>query len=202
MNNDKKILLLIGKSAVGKDTILKEILKQNSDKLPLKKAVSVTTRPKRLGEIDGEDYYFITEKEFLDDRNNNEFIEETHYEVGKEIWRYGFQKKEFLDDTNYLIVANPNGFRAFFTAYRKGEIDKKVVPIYLICDEEERKRRYLKRDKNNPNILSQWKARLQQDFLDFDNSLFGIFSLCEEFHVFDTEKIPTEKIAKEVLGLI
>ena len=51
-----KIFCLIGKSSCGKDTLYKRILSNGS--LPLKTLVSYTTRPARIGETDGVEYYF------------------------------------------------------------------------------------------------------------------------------------------------
>lgn len=53
-----KIIALIGKAGSGKDTILKEILKQ--EPIKYNEIISCTTRPKREGEIDGVNYYFLT----------------------------------------------------------------------------------------------------------------------------------------------
>jgi guanylate kinase len=44
-------------------------------RLPLKVAVSATTRPPRSGECDGIDYYFLTAEEFADRRQRDEFLE-------------------------------------------------------------------------------------------------------------------------------
>ena len=58
-----KIFCLMGKSSSGKDTIFKEL---NEDKeLNLKPIVSYTTRPKRINESDGVEYFFI-DKNHLD----------------------------------------------------------------------------------------------------------------------------------------
>lgn len=200
MKNESKILLLIGESAVGKDTILKEILKENSNK-KLKKAVSVTTRDMRSGEINGIDYYFVDDITFKKYKENDSFIEETSYNVNGKIWSYGFLKDEFLSDTNYIIIANPRGYKAFLNAYKEGKITSKIVPIYLTCSELIRKERYMKRDEENKNILSQWNARLIQDNLDFKNILEEL-SLADECHIFDTAKVKTNEIAKEILGLL
>ena len=65
-------LILSAPSGTGKTTICK-ILRE---KLPdLKIAVSHTTRPIRTGEKDGEDYYFISDKEFEEKIKNNDFLE-------------------------------------------------------------------------------------------------------------------------------
>lgn len=63
----KKGLLIIisGPSGVGKGTIRQEIMKDIS--LNLWYSVSMTTRSMRKGEVDGRDYYFVSEEEF--DRN-------------------------------------------------------------------------------------------------------------------------------------
>ena len=61
-NNGKgKVVIVSGPSGVGKSTICKEILKR-LDYVCL--SVSVTTRPQSEAEVDGKDYWFITEKEF------------------------------------------------------------------------------------------------------------------------------------------
>lgn len=62
-------------SGTGKTSIVKEILSQNQD---LIFSVSATTRIKRENEIDGKDYFFISEDDFKQKIKNGEFIE---YEV-------------------------------------------------------------------------------------------------------------------------
>ena len=61
-NNGKgRVVIVSGPSGVGKSTICKEILKK-LDYVYL--SVSVTTRPKSEAEIDGQDYWFISEEDF------------------------------------------------------------------------------------------------------------------------------------------
>lgn len=67
-----KIILFCGPSGSGKTTISQYLLKNNSN---LCFSVSATTREKRDKEKDGEDYYFISKKEFQKKIANNEFIE-------------------------------------------------------------------------------------------------------------------------------
>jgi len=56
-----KLVIVSGPSAVGKSTICKEIGKRLDD---VYLSVSMTTRPKSKTEVDGQDYWFISEKEF------------------------------------------------------------------------------------------------------------------------------------------
>ena len=60
-NRKGLMLVLSSPSGAGKTTICKEILKKNKD---LKMSISYTTRPKRKSEVDGKDYFFISEKKF------------------------------------------------------------------------------------------------------------------------------------------
>jgi len=56
----------------GKTTLAERLLKGDPR---LKLSISATTRKPRPGEIDGEDYYFVSENEFFRMRDNNEFLE-------------------------------------------------------------------------------------------------------------------------------
>lgn len=58
-----KIVILMGQSSSGKDTIQKELFLQK--KFVLKPLVLHTTRPPREGEQNGREYYFDTEEELL-----------------------------------------------------------------------------------------------------------------------------------------
>jgi len=56
-----KMVIVSGPSGVGKSTICKEAVKRLKD---VYLSVSVTTRPRSEAEIDGQDYWFISESEF------------------------------------------------------------------------------------------------------------------------------------------
>lgn len=87
MNNQRgKLILFSGPSGVGKDTLL-DILLQKDPKL--QKSISITTRMKREGEIDGTDYYFITPDDFEAMLESGDVLEFAKY--GKNL--YGTPKK-------------------------------------------------------------------------------------------------------------
>ncbi len=73
MQNGKgAIIAVAAPSGAGKTTIVKEILKQYPQ---IVFSISATTRPKRNVETDGVEYHFITEKEFKEKIESDEFVE-------------------------------------------------------------------------------------------------------------------------------
>lgn len=75
-NNEGMLVLFSGPSGVGKDTVLDIILDKDEK---LQRSVSLTTREKRCGEVDGEDYYFVTKDEFHTMIQNGQVLEYAQY---------------------------------------------------------------------------------------------------------------------------
>ena len=72
MKNLKKLIIITGPSGVGKGTVVKELLDRNKD---IWLSISATTRNPRIGEQDGENYYFISDERFKDMINKKDFLE-------------------------------------------------------------------------------------------------------------------------------
>lgn len=71
-NFQHRLVLFCGPSGSGKTTIVRYLM----GKFPLMRfSVSATTRPKRDNEIDGRDYFFLTEDEFKSRLESGEFLE-------------------------------------------------------------------------------------------------------------------------------
>lgn len=65
-------LIISGPSGAGKTTLCRKLL----EKLPnLNFTVSHTTRPRRKTDVGGRDYFFVSETEFEEIKNRNEFLE-------------------------------------------------------------------------------------------------------------------------------
>ena len=97
-------------SGGGKSSVIKEILKKLED---IQLSVSVTTRQPREGEVDGKDYYFISEEEFAKLIKNNDLYEYVNSDFGP---KYGTPKslvdkllnqgKDVILDLDYWGVQN------------------------------------------------------------------------------------------------
>ncbi len=87
--NEKGLLVVLsGPSGVGKGTVRKELFKMPEQNFVY--SVSMTTRSKRPGEIDGKDYFFVTREEFEQKIKENKFLEYAEF-IGN---YYGTPKDE------------------------------------------------------------------------------------------------------------
>ena len=131
---ERKPLMILGPSGVGKDTMINKLKEKYPDviyKLP-----SYTTRPRRPGEVEGVDYFYVTKEQFkamrdqgclfgIQEYNNN------YYASNKN------KLKEVMEDKNKIIILNYNIETANMV---KDEIDFNFVAIQPPSEGELRKR--------------------------------------------------------------
>ena len=146
-NNNKKPLLILGPSGVGKDTIINMLLEKYPKifyKLP-----SYTTRDIRKGEIDGKDYFFITKEEFKVMKDENKLFGIQEYNNNF----YASNKSklnELIKKGDKIIILNYN----IETVNRvKDEFDFNYIAILPPCDDELRNR--LKNRGTKPEELEK-----------------------------------------------
>jgi len=70
---ERKVIIISAPSGAGKTTIVKHLL--GIRELNLAFSISVCTRPKREGELNGRDYHFVTIDQFKDMIDEDAFIE-------------------------------------------------------------------------------------------------------------------------------
>lgn len=75
--NTGQLIVISAPSGAGKGTVIKELLTRDNKSRWL--SVSATSRMPREGEVDGVNYYFISEKDFIKKIRNDYFIEYTNY---------------------------------------------------------------------------------------------------------------------------
>lgn len=118
-----KLFCVSGNSGAGKTSIMRCVMGTK------KEIVSVTTRPMRDGEIDGVDYYFITEPLFDELDKHGQLAEKTTY-YGRA--SYGVTKAEInhkLSQGNAYIIVDFNGYQQLKAIYSE------TVGIFIFTDE-------------------------------------------------------------------
>ena len=86
------IFIISGPSGSGKTTLVKKLLGNKTLKNKLAKSISFTTRPRRSGEQDKKDYFFISEKRFKQSQKAKKILEWTKY-----LGYYYATPKEFIE---------------------------------------------------------------------------------------------------------
>lgn len=161
-----KIIVLVGCSASGKDSIAKEL----SEKYGYKFVVSHTSRPMRPYEKNGINYNFVSRKQFEKMIENNEFIEHREYLTLvnniPDKWLYGCHKDSInLNLNSYVVILDITGLKAF-----KKEFGDDVISFYIDVDPSERSFRARRRygyDK------TEWKRRLKDDEKVFNKNIIN-----------------------------
>jgi guanylate kinase len=88
VSSPRAVFVVTGPSGAGKGTLIKGLLERLPD---LEVAVSATTRAQRPGEVDGRDYWFLSDDEFTRRVEAGEFLEWVSYVSGR---RYGTLRSE------------------------------------------------------------------------------------------------------------
>ena len=165
-----KLIAIIGTTASGKDTIVRELLRRNNK---LKKIVSVTNRPMRQGEIHCKDYNFVTDKEMATLINENKLIERRDYKTKNGVWTYGTEKSsiDINSDNTYIHIVDWNGFEALidYIWYCLGGVEGKQINLddyikgyYIDADVDIRLERYKKRNNDTYEMCRRILADKEQ----------------------------------------
>lgn len=158
--NNVNIIVLIGKSGAGKDTLASDLCR-NYEMFNM--CISTTSRPIRVNEIQGIHYNFVSAEEFLEKIRNSEMLEYRIYETKlngiNDIWYYGTEKIA-VQNGSVLVLDFP-GLLNLKLALK----DVNVISLYLDCSDEERKRRAQERGSF---CEEEWNRRLIDDSVKFN----------------------------------
>lgn len=135
-----KIYYLMGKSAVGKDTLYKRLL---ADCPELRTVVLYTTRPMREGEQEGREYHFTTEKKLAEFRSAGRLIESRTYETVAGPWTYATVDDGSMDGEEDILMI---GTLESWLAMKDYFGTDRLVPLYVEADDGDRLARSLKRE--------------------------------------------------------
>ena len=150
------ILIITGPSGVGKNTIIDALGK----KIDFNFSVSHTTRPKRVSEVNGKDYYFISDDEFQSMINNNELIEFEEYGG----FSYGTSRKELNQEGLVILDLEVNGATKLLNS------NSDFVGLFIDIDDDELINRLKNRGHNSDFIMKRMElASKQRKYKDMYN---------------------------------
>lgn len=190
-----KIFYLMGKSASGKDTIFKKIMED--ERICLKNIVMYTTRPIRSGEVNGIDYYFVTEEEAAQLEQQGQIIEMRQYSTVYGIWKYFTVSDEQIDlqEHSYLMIGTLESYRK--TKDYFGE--EHLVPLYVTVPDGIRLERALEREKRQPvPKYAEMCRRFLADEEDFKEENLKACHIMEKFENIAVEQC-VERLVQRIL---
>lgn len=143
-----KAIIFSAPSGAGKTTIVHSLL----DRIPsLRFSISATTRLKRPTEIDGRDYYFLSQSDFRDKQKSNDLLE--WEEVYKGTY-YGTLKSEieriWADGNHVIFDVDVKGGK-----HLKNILGKKAISIFVkVKGEEVLRERLQLRNTESEEVLN------------------------------------------------
>ena len=181
------IIVISGPSGVGKGTIRKKIIK--CEKLNLEFSVSLTTREKRINEINGVDYYFVSKEYFEDGIKKGNFPEyasffNNYYGTSKKVVNDILKKKK-----NVLLEIEIEGFKQIIKKVNKEDILSFFILSPSFKELENRiKKRSSENEEEIKNRLSRAKKEIKYKSLfnyviinnDLDNTVKKIIDIIEK----------------------
>jgi guanylate kinase len=180
MIKSNSLIIISSPSGAGKTSICKLLLQENKNLIA---SISATTRPRRPKEIEGQDYFFISQEVFQKMVENNEFAENA------EIFRnlYGTPKKFISDQISnnkkILFDIDWQGARSLFKLYGK----KNITSIFILPPSmEELRRRLQNRRQDSVEVIENRMKMAQREMSHQD----------EYDHIIINESL--EKAVKEI----
>lgn len=171
------MLIILGKTASGKNTIVNELVKNYGKQL-----VTYTTRPKRKGEIEGVTYRYISLEEFKKKDREGFFAESSYFcpASGGE-WAYGTSLEDFKKaDDKTVLITNPRGYYSLLSNIGLGH----ACSIYIMAKEdilldrlEERGDSFLEAQRRIVSDREDFEDI--EDYVDFWIANDGMFSIEE-----------------------
>ena len=175
------IFIISAPSGCGKTSLVRELCQTYSF---LEQTVSYTTRTIRSGEVEGEDYHFISKDEFIENKKNNKFIESqkvydnfygTTYESINTILESGKDAILEIDYKGMLLIKSkiPSSQSIYILPPSVEELEKRLFDRGLDSDEVIEKRVSRARDELKYVKFADYTV-MNDNFADATKSLKSI----------------------------
>jgi guanylate kinase len=126
------LLILAGPAGVGKSTLCDRLVAEVPG---FERVITATTRPPRVGEVNGRDYHFLSEKQFDEKLAAGEFLE---WACVHQKFRYGTLKSAVLDrlpHTSLIMNIDVQGVRSIrAAAARLALLRSRLVTVFVAPD--------------------------------------------------------------------
>ena len=175
MSNSGKLIIFAAPSGAGKSSFIKKIIKDSKNNLQL--SVSATTRLPRGGEIHGKDYFFISEKEFNELKNNQAFLEFANVHGHQYGTIKSFVDKRLGEGIHVILDIDVQGFTQIQRA-----ITKDIVSIFIIPPSfDELKRRLILRGLDSNDAIDKRLENARKELEQAEN--FDYLVLNDDFNM-------------------
>lgn len=164
------LIIICGPSGAGKSELSKALTTYEN----MKEVVSYTTRSPRIGEKQGEDYYFVNNEVFSSMIEDKKFCEYEEYSQNR---LYGTAKADVIQAAKssdfYSVVMTPNGVRAIEKTLSENNVPvSSYLKVMIDASLGVRVKRYIDRvkaDRFNFDDMNEINARVNRDFGMFLN---------------------------------
>jgi len=193
-----RIIYIMGKSATGKDTIFQHLQKKHPE---WKMMTLYTTRPIRVGETDGKEYYFVDDNYIEEIAAQGKIIEQRTYDTVHGLWHYvtADDGKINLQQHTYLAIGTLQSYLALRRYYGSDAL----LPVYIEVEDGERLERALRREKKQADPkYGEMCRRFLGDSEDFSEEKLkeaGIHTRFQNVHLKDCIHQIEEYLAKTTL---
>jgi len=171
------MIVLSGASASGKTEAAKMLMV----KYGIQKAITTTTRPMRVHEVDGKDYFFVSVDKFNQLIKEDKFVEHTFYNGNY----YGSTKDQIANDR--VVVIDLEGLKSYSRLN-----DKRIVTFYLSTCEEIRFKRMLERGDKREDAIRR---------IENDKKVFANGQIPDVDYKIDSENRSIEEVADLIYDL-
>lgn len=179
-------------SGTGKSAVIKEILKRDSN---IKFSVSVTTRQPREGEVEGVDYYYVTDEQYNEFLAQDAFYEYVDSQYGS---RYGTLRSEV---DSFINVGQDVLFDMDWVGARqmREKAGDDVVTIYLLPPSiKELRRRLEGRGTDSPEVIEKRMNLILDKISHWDEFDYVIVNVNLEETILKVQKIISGERMKRV----
>ena len=160
MTEKGKLIVISGPSGAGKSSVVNLAIRGRQD---MCFSTSVTTRDPRPGEVDGKDYFFITDERFREMVERDELLEHAEYVAHSYGTPRAFVEQQMDAGRNVILDIEVQGARQV-----REKMPGAIMIFIIPPDLEELRRRLVKRGTDSTETIEARLVRARQEYGEAD----------------------------------